>query len=141
MTLSRAGFSLVEAVVALAIASVGLTAILALQQQLAANQIKHQRTLDRLSLRQSALSLVTALNPEAKPNGETSLSNTVVMSWTSVPFTPVRRSIGMPTGDGQFNVRLYHVTVTLKDRRRNIDDQFTVDRLGWQSLVSEESDF
>jgi Tfp pilus assembly protein PilV len=141
MTRSRAGFSMVEAVVALAIASVGLTAILALQQQLAANQIKHQRTLDRLSLRQSALSVVTALNPEAQPNGETSLSNTVVMSWTSVPFTPARRSIGMPTGDGQFNVRLYHVTVTLKDRRRNIDDQFTVDRLGWQSLASEESDF
>lgn len=141
MTRSRAGFSMVEAVVALAIASVGLTAILALQQQLAANQIKHQRTLDRLSLRQSALSLVTALNPEAQPNGETSLSDTVVMSWTSVPFTPLRRSIGIPTGDGQFNVRLYHVKVTLKDRRRNINDQFTVDRLGWKALVSEESDF
>lgn len=134
MRAMRAGFSMVEAVVALAIAAVGLTAILELQQQIAINQARHERALARMAMRQNSLVIIRDLNPEASPDGELKIDESQILNWTSTPVSPLRRSIGLPAGDAGFNVRLYEVSVTVTDKRSNLTDRFTVERLGWKAL-------
>ena len=123
---------------ALAIAAVGLTAILELQQQIASNQARHERALARLTLHQNGLVLIRDLNPEATPEGELSLDESQTLSWTSTALSPLRRSIGLPAGDAGFNVRLYEVNVTVIDKRSGLTDKFTVERLGWKALPREK---
>jgi len=57
MSRGRDGFSLVEALVALAVASMALLAVFALQQQLARGQQRHQAALELVRLQRNALAL------------------------------------------------------------------------------------
>ena len=129
---------MVEAVVALAIAAVGLTAILELQQQIASNQARHERALARLTMHQNGLVLIRDLNPEASPEGELDLGPGQKLTWSSRAISPLRRSIGIPAGDAGFNVRLYEVSVTILNKPKNLTDRFTVERLGWKGLPREK---
>jgi Tfp pilus assembly protein PilV len=131
---ARAGFSVIEALVALSIAAIGLTAILALQHQLVVDQQRYELVLRRVALRRSAMAIVADLNPEASPQGQTQLGPKVTLSWSSEPETPLKRNTGVPLGDGEFDVRLYAVTARLSDPTGRLIDTFTVERLGWKRL-------
>jgi type II secretory pathway pseudopilin PulG len=134
VTRSRAGFSVIEALVALSIAAIGLTAVLALQHQLVVDQQRYETVLRRVALRRSAMAIVADLNPELRPSGRTELGPQVTLSWSSEAETPLRRNTGIPVGDGAFDVRLYAVTASISDRTGSVIDRFTVERLGWKRL-------
>lgn len=131
---SRAGFSIIEALIALTIAAIGLTAVLELQHQLTAGQVRYEAALKRITLRRAAMALIAGLNPEDKPTGQTELSPTLKLTWSSRAETPLRRNTGQPAGDGGFNVRLYAVTARLTDASGRLVDSFEVERLGWKRL-------
>ena len=138
MRRSRAGFSVIEAVVAMAIAAIALTAILSLQQQMAASQVRYEAALHRLALRRAAIVLIRDINPLTTPTGKATIAPGLIMDWTSDTRVQPRRAIGLAANDGAFDVGLYTVSVRLHDQNGKMVDQFRVERLGWSPLGSQD---
>lgn len=133
----KGGFSLVEALVALAVAALALTAIFALQQQLANGQRRHERALELVTLQRNVLALTDELNPTLEPAGELPLAGGRRVRWRSAPLTPPRTQIGLPSGEGRFEVRLYRVEAQILDRAGRYLGRVEFDRLGWRALRRE----
>lgn len=131
----RAGFSLIEALVALAVAAMALLAIFSLQQQLAEGERRHTRTLDLIALQRNALALTQDVNPTAEPRGAFSLAGGQTVSWTTEPLTAPRTNVGLPVGEGMFEVRLYRVRVAITDARGTRLGGLDFDRIGWRRLT------
>ncbi len=131
MNKAKAGFSLIEALVALSIAAISLVAIFEMQQQLANGQRRAEAALARIALRQNALAVVRDLNPQLHPSGEVAMPPNLSYRWTSEPITAAKTSAGFPFGDGVFTVRLYRVTVTAVDSSKGPVGEVTVQRMGW----------
>jgi general secretion pathway protein I len=128
---AKGGFSLIEALVALSIAAISLTAIFSLEQQLAAGQRRAEAAMARVSLRQNMLAAVHDLNPTSQPAGAVTLPPNLVFRWTSEPLTVEKLNTGFPIGDGLFRVRLYRVTVVAYDQSNTPLANLTVERVGW----------
>ena len=139
MRRSRAGFSVIEAVVAMAIAAIALTAILSLQQQMAASQVRQEAALQRLALRRAAIVLIRDINPLTTPTGTFTIAPGLTMNWTSDTLAQPRRAIGLGGSDSEFSVGLYTVSVLLQDRDGKTIDQFRVERVGWQRSASRDA--
>ncbi len=134
MKRARAGFSLIEALVALAVASMALIAIFALQQQLARGQQRHEAALELVRLQRNALALTDDLNPTFEPAGELVMAGGQRLRWTSRPLTAPRTQVGIPSGEGRFEVRLYRVEAIIHDTRGRYLGRLDFDRLGWRPL-------
>jgi prepilin-type N-terminal cleavage/methylation domain-containing protein len=131
---AKRGFSLIEALVALAVAAIALTALFALQQQLADAQRRHQKALELVTLQRNALALTEDLNPTLEPAGELELAGGKVLRWTSTPLTPPRTQTGIPSGEGRYELRLYRVAIVIADRRGGYLGRVDFDRMGWKPL-------
>lgn len=131
----EAGFSLIEALVALAIAAMALAAVFALQRQLAEGEQRHTRTLELVALQKNALALTRDLNPTAEPTGATRLAGGQTVRWTSQPLTAPRTDAGVPTGEGAFEMRLYRVRVDILDGSGRRLGGLDFDRVGWRRLT------
>lgn len=131
---ARAGFSLVEALVALMVASMALLAVYELQQQLAMGQRRYEAALATAATQRNALALTQDLNPTATPSGVIPMTGGRTLRWTSAPLTPPRANLGYRAGAGQFTVRLYRVDVNVlgADRRRLAALSF--ERIGWRRI-------
>lgn len=134
MTRER-GFSLIEALVALAIAAMALAAVFSLQRQLAEGEQRHTRALQLVALQKNALALTRDLNPTAEPAGVFQLAGGQTVRWTSQPLTPPRTNTGLPTGEGAFEVRLYRVHVDIIERTGKRLGGLDFDRVGWRRLT------
>jgi type II secretory pathway component PulJ len=139
MSRGREGFSLIEALVALAVASMALIAIFALQQQLAQGQLRHQRALELVRLQRNALALTDELNPTLQPAGELVMAGGQRLRWTSRPLTAPRTQldIGANAGEGRYELRLYRVEAQILDPRGRYLGSLGFDRLGWRPLRRE----
>jgi type II secretory pathway pseudopilin PulG len=126
-----AGFSLLEAIIALAIAAVCLGAVLELQHQLVSGQRRHEAALKRAELQRNALILLRELNPQEQPTGEITLPPDMILRWTSEPISEGKTSAGVPRGDGAFYVQLYRVDAEALSARGDLIQAFRVERLGW----------
>ena len=131
----EAGFSLIEALVALAIAAMALAAVFALQRQLAEGEQRHTRTLQLVALQKNALALTRDLNPTADPTGAVRLAGGQTVRWSSQPLTAPRTNTGLPTGEGAFEVRLYRVRVDIADASGERLGGLDFDRVGWKRLT------
>ncbi len=134
MRRSRSGFSVIEAVVAIAIAAIGLTAILGLQQQLARSQAREEAALNRHNIRRAAIVLVRDINPYQRPTGQNLIAPGLSVSWTSEAIVRPIQGLGFGGAPSAFQVGLYNVTVQIEDANHTVLDQFTVERLGWKRL-------
>jgi prepilin-type N-terminal cleavage/methylation domain-containing protein len=130
--LDRAGFSLIEALIALAIASVALLVILNLQGEMAIAQRHLDRSLYQSNLQRSAIAMLQDVNPEAVPSGEIDISSDAKLTWTSQPISNERLSTGFPTGNGAWLVRLYRLSVHIVDNDAHPVADFQFDRVGWR---------
>jgi general secretion pathway protein I len=135
MARRETGFSLIEALVALAIAAMALAAVFALQRQLAEGEQRHTRTLALVALQQNALALTRDLNPTAEPVGALRLAGGQTVRWTSQPLTPPRTDTGLPAGEGAFELRLYRVRVDITDTAGKRLGGLDFDRVGWRRLT------
>jgi prepilin-type N-terminal cleavage/methylation domain-containing protein len=132
---ARAGFSLIEALIALAIAGIGLIALFTLQQQLVDGQRRYERALVHAQMRRNIMGTLRDLNPLDSPRGQVQMPPTETLRWASFAISPLRRSAGVPSGDGSFNVALFTVQAQLIDGSGKVLDQVSFDRLGWQKLT------
>lgn len=137
MTRKRAGFSLIEALVALAIASMTLLAIFELQQQMARGQERAQRAIAQSAMQENALALTRAINPTERPEGVIALPGGETVRWTSVPKGRAVTNAGFPVGQGAFEVQLYTMTVSVQPAAGPPPAPLVFDRMGWRRLSQE----
>lgn len=134
----RAGFSLIEALVALAIASMTLMAIFELQIQMARSQQRAAQAIEQVASQENALALTRHLNPMAQPQGRIELPGGDVVVWEAEPKSQRRVNAGFPAGDGAYEVQLYRVTVGVERRQGRSPAPLVFDRLGWRRLTLAE---
>lgn len=128
----RGGFSLIEALIALAIAAMMLTALFQLQIQMARGQARAAAVLEQVSAQENALALMRDLNPMQEPAGEIVLPQGDTIRWTSAPRGRPQTNVGFPAGNGAFEVQLFTVTVEIMRPDRSPVSPLTFDRLGWK---------
>lgn len=135
MQRARQGFSLIEALVALAIAAMVLTAIFELQQQMARGQRRAADALEQVAAQENALALIRDVNPMEQPEGVIELPGGDVVRWTSTSKTEPRTNAGFPTGDGAFQVQLFTLTVQVERRNGRSPAPLVFDRMGWRRMT------
>ncbi|MBF2760389.1 MAG: hypothetical protein ISN28_08980 [Ectothiorhodospiraceae bacterium AqS1] len=107
------GFSLLEAVVALAVfAGVGMSLYALLNNSLLglsrAKDVAHQE-----AAVYRAFDYLHAINPRMQPQGQADIGGNYLVKWTSTLVEPVRQSQGTQGGKGLFEVGLYAVDIEL----------------------------
>lgn len=132
MTRKRSGFSLIEALVALAIASLTLMAIFELQIQMARGQDRAQRAIDQSAMQENAMALTRTVNPMERPDGVITLPGGETVRWTSVPKAAAVTNAGFPVGQGAFQVQLYTMTVSIQPVGQPPPAPLVFDRMGWK---------
>lgn len=134
----RGGFSLIEALIALAIAAMMLTALFQLQIQMARGQARAAAVLEQVSAQENALALTRDLNPMEEPTGEITLPQGDTIRWSASPKSRSQQNVGFPRGNGMFDVQLFTVTVEIIRPDRSPVSPLTFDRLGWKRKVEAE---
>lgn len=136
----KGGFSLLEAMVALAIGAMVLGAILGLQHEFVDAQRRHDATLKSSNLQRDVLALIREVNPAERPDGEIALPPDRTIRWTSEAVSDAKLTAGFPRGDGNYTATLYALTVNVQDTGgRNLIAPFTVERVGWISATTVEA--
>jgi type II secretory pathway pseudopilin PulG len=134
----NAGFSLVEALIALIVAALVLMAIFELQRQLSHDQARYEQAMAATDRRRNALVLLRGVNPAERPAGALPLSGGRWVRWAAAPLTPARLNRDYPTGRGSYEMRLWRLDVRIETAQGRVIDAFQLDRLGWRA-VSEPS--
>ena len=130
----RPGFSLIEALVALAVAAMTLTAIFELQQQMIRGQERAARAITQVMAQENALALTRDINFMERPTGDITLPEGDTIRWSAEPKGEPAVNTGFPVGNGQFQIQLYAVSVTIERAGGAPSPPLTFDRLGWRRL-------
>ncbi len=128
----RAGFSLIEALVALIVLSIGLVALFSLQQQITNGQRRYEQALDRAASRRNILAALRMLNPADQPSGAMEMTPGRQLRWTSRPLTTWRRTIGPQNADGAYDAAIYEVTAGWVDGSGVAAQTISFDRVAWR---------
>lgn len=131
---ARAGFSLIEALVALTIAALVLGAIFELQIQMVRGQQRAVDAMEQVMAQENALALTRTLNPMERPDGSIALPGGDTIRWTARPKGRPMINAGFPSGNGQFEVQLYTMTVDVQRARGRSPAPLVFDRIGWRRL-------
>ena len=133
---AREGFSLVEALVALAVAALTLGAIFQLQVQMARGQARAAAVLEQVAAQESALVLLRDHNFMAEPVGQRELGPGEVVRWQATPLGPPRVNVGLPNGDGVFEVQRFRVRVEIARAPGRTPPPMEFERVGWRRLAA-----
>lgn len=131
---SESGFSVLEAMIAIAILAAALIPLLTLQGQFIRSVESFERADVRLEVRDSALTLLNSLNLMDYPNGTLDLGR-AQMTWRATLAGPAKMSRGDAGTEGRFEMALYDVNVTLT-HETNQTETFSVRGLGWRPVVA-----
>lgn len=126
------GFTLLEAIVALVIFSMGA---FALYGWLSTNIITLERIRDRQEIEaamHSALDMVRRTNPMEIPAGQRNAGNLMVI-WTSAPLEPPKPNVDQSGSPGIFSVGLYEATVRVLRDGKELQ-VFKVRQVGWKQV-------
>ncbi len=134
----RDGFTLIEALVALTIAALTLTAIFQLQTQMARSQQRAQAVLAQVTLQENALSVVRDLNMMERPEGQISMPGGDVVRWRAVPLGSARRNITETSMAGRYEVQRFEVTIQVSSPGRRAPSDMVIQRVGWRRLDAVE---
>lgn len=131
----RPGFTLIEALVALAIAAMTMTAIFQLQVQMARGQRRAQAVLQQVAVQENALALVRDVNVMDRPTGEFAIPGGEVIRWTATPKGAAERNRG-PGSAGRYEVQLFEVTIRIERPGGRNPPDMTIERVGWRRMDS-----
>lgn len=139
---SQRGFSLLEAVVALAVfAGVGMSLYALLNNSLLglnrAKDAAHQEAAVH-----RAFDYLHAVNPRRRPQGQADIGGDYLVRWSSTLLEPVRQSQGTQGGKGLYEVGLYAVDIELikseESREREVG-RYRLRLVGYEKVRSLDS--
>lgn len=134
MKAGNAGFSLLEAIVALAlVASIGITLLSWLNGSLIGLR-RVQAISETQAARRNALAYLAHINPMLTPEGEIQLGGWR-LRWQAREVEPARDGVGYPAGTGLYLIGLYDTTARL-ERGADETEEFTLRQVGYR-LVRE----
>ena len=135
MTQKQAGFTLLEAIVALVIMAAVIVPLLSFIGQMARSLHIAAESNERSFAEQAAVALLDPVNPMVEPQGELALDNDVSVSWTSEVLVPPNSDMLMGGGLPGFKWGFYRVLVTLTRSDRE-GDWFTFEmrKVGYDHL-------
>lgn len=134
---AQSGFSVIEALAALAIIAVALVPLMSLQVQVLRGYIHQRDQRTELIARRNSLALLRDLNIMESPSGERVLDSETRMNWNAEPISPLTRNTRQGAGEGEFDVRLFRVRIALT-RTGASPRVFSVEQLGWRPIVQGE---
>jgi len=127
---SVAGFTLLEAIVALTlIASTGLALMAWINTNLSA-AVRLQERDAEAALKLAAVQAIQPVNPLVQPAGELALG-TMRLRWDCAPKGQPSMSSGLG-GPGAFRVQLFEAKVIARDESTNAEVEFSATLLGYQ---------
>lgn len=129
---SRAGFSLIEALVALTIAALVLGAVFELQIQMTRGQQRAAAAIEQTMAQENAIALTRDINPMAQPVGVMTLPGGDTIRWSARPEGAPVSNVGFPMGQGRFLIQMYTVTVEIDRSPRRAPAPLVFQRVGWQ---------
>ena len=130
----RTGFSLIEALVALTIAAITLTAIFELQIQMVRGRERAAEAMAQVAAQENAIALVRDINPMAQPTGQIELPEGDTIRWTSDAIGQPVRGAGFPAGEGRYRVQRFRVTIEVERRSGRSPRPMVIERVGWTGL-------
>lgn len=132
MKTGNAGFSLLEAIVALAlVASVGITLLSWLNGSLIGLR-RVQAVSETQVARRNALTYLEQINPMAAPEGEAELGGWR-LRWQAREIEPAQDGVGYPAGTSLYLIGLYDTTVRL-DRGEGETEEFMLRQVGYRQV-------
>lgn len=116
----EAGFTVLEAIVAVAVLGLAMVPLLALQVQTTQGALALERTVDTRIARDTALAYVRLIDPVAAPEGELDIGGGWKMRWKTASLAPERPAVAGRVDKGRYAVNRVHVTaeVTHESGRR-----------------------
>lgn len=114
---SQAGFTLIEAIVALVVLSAGVIGFYGFLSSSINSARRAEQALLAVDRRQNALELASAINPMATPDGVFDLGPYRIQ-WSSTIIDGPRQSTRGLNGAGIFKVALYRLTFSFPDDRQ-----------------------
>jgi hypothetical protein len=99
-----------------------------------------EATRSRIAAERNALTLLSAVNPMAEPEGTRTLGGGLTLTWTAEPLTEKQVNAGVVVGNGLFEVQLFRLNATLRGPQLRDDQRIAVSRVGWRSLRTAETD-
>lgn len=127
---TRAGFSVMETLVAVALLAIAVIPLYTFQQILANTTARLQTATSLLDAQESALAILETIDPVAEPEGEMIIGDWR-LTWESRELTSESPADGY-LGSSIWGVGLYEVTANLA--RGEARHSFTIRRVGWVQL-------
>ena len=138
-TAADAGFSVLEALVAIAILAAALLPLLELQSQFTRTAATIERTEQRITLEDMALAHISALNIDQTQEGSIMTPQGQII-WTAKPAVESRYARDNSGGRARYLMTLYDVEVILR-LKSGAQEQLTLQALGWHPTQSVLSGF
>lgn len=129
-----AGFSVVEALIGVAVVGVAFIPLVEMQSQITRQYQRQAMLEDRLLAQRNALALLADVNVMAEPTGRRSLTDGRVLRWSTTPLTAESRSLRFLGGEGDFEVALFEVHAEIRDPRQS-PMRFSIEQLGWRRVT------
>ncbi len=132
---SARGFTLLEAIVAVAVMGIALVPIITFVSQMVGGLTRAADANAKNLAEQSIIELLEALNPLEQPIGDDQVGD-LVIHWESAEIVPPNKETRIGTGLAGFSIGFYNVTVTVD--RANAGPWFTFDmrKVGYQRIGS-----
>lgn len=130
----ESGFSVIEALVALAIVAIALVPLIGLQAQVSRNFVHQQQVREALGAQRNALEVLREINVMSSPQGMMMLQADQSMRWRATAISQPVRSTRQGSGEGDFRIMLYDVEVDVSGLSGAPPTTFRVTQLGWQRL-------
>lgn len=128
----QSGFTLLEAIVAMAIFAVGVLAL----YQWQAVSLDALRRVERSALRveagRDALEMLRGINPMEEPRGRLALGDRTV-DWVAEPLEPVRVGRSQAGYPSLFDLALYELDVTISDAGGEVN-RFKLRQVGFKQV-------
>lgn len=131
---AKAGFSVLEALAAVAIVALALLPIMTIEAQIARQQNERRIEHAAMIAQQNALAILRDMNASQSPQGVADLGDGNFMRWSGAPLSQPRRSVQPGNGEGSFEVVLWRLEVEIFDGTQTRIARFSVDKLGWRRL-------
>lgn len=132
----QAGFSVIEALVAVAVIAIALVPLVALQMQVSRDHVRQRAVRAEIAAQRNALASLRDANIMETPQGERSLGAGQIMHWVATPLSRPTRTTDRGTGDGAFEIMLYRVRIDVDLGDGGAPFVFAVEQLGWRPIAT-----